>query len=55
MGNNDSLTITSAMNDAYVVRIMHTDEKTGERKENTDVIPRVLFEAMVRTSYLRWT
>lgn len=52
MGNNDSLTITSAMNDAYVVRIARTDEKTGERKEDTDVIARELFKAMIRTGYM---
>ena len=52
MSKKDTLTIISEADDAYVVRIMHTDEKTGERKENTDVIARELFKAMVRTGYL---
>ena len=52
MSKKDTLTIISEADDVYVVRIARTDEKTGERKEDTDVIARELFKAMIRTGYM---
>lgn len=52
MSEKNTLTVVHETDGGYVVLVSISDGKTGKRKEKPDMIPRELFEAMVRTGYL---